>query len=82
MNARVVVSMFGFLASCLLVRGDMPFSLSYSTYLGGSAVDTIYGIATDATGNTYLAGNTFSNDFPTVNAFQGINRGNSTSRHR
>jgi uncharacterized protein (TIGR03437 family) len=49
----------------------------YATYLGGSAVDTVYTLKTDAAGIAYVAGNTFSTDFPTVNALQTINRGES-----
>jgi hypothetical protein len=45
-------------------------SLVYSSYLGGSGGDYGYGIAVDGAGNAYLTGDTFSSDFPTVNAFQ------------
>jgi len=41
-------------------------ALIYSTYLGGSDVDSVNGIAVDAAGNAYLTGNTASNDFPTT----------------
>jgi hypothetical protein len=46
--------------------------LSYSTYLGGTD-DNLRstggnGIAVDASGNAYVVGTTFSNNFPTVNA--------------
>lgn len=40
--------------------------LSYSTYLGGTGVDRINGIAVDAAGNTYVTGQTWSDDFPTT----------------
>jgi uncharacterized protein (TIGR03437 family) len=40
-------------------------SLGYSTYLGGSSFDFAYAIAVDAVGNAYVAGGTFSGDFPT-----------------
>src|SRR5437899_8244974 len=43
--------------------------LNYSTYLGGSLDDGIspgLGIAVDSTGNAYVAGTTFSSDFPTT----------------
>ena len=44
--------------------------LIYSTYLGGSSGDFVYGTAIDASGNTYITGHTDSSDFPTVNPFQ------------
>jgi hypothetical protein len=45
-------------------------ALVYSTYLGGSGGEEALGIAVDATGNAYIAGMTFSTDFPTANAIQ------------
>jgi Abnormal spindle-like microcephaly-assoc'd, ASPM-SPD-2-Hydin/Beta-propeller repeat len=40
--------------------------LSYSTYLGGTVQDQVESIAVDALGNAYIAGGTFSLDFPTT----------------
>jgi len=46
--------------------------LVYSTYLGGSGGDDNYGIAVDASGNAYVAGDTTSTDFPLMNPLQGV----------
>ncbi len=45
-------------------------SLLYSTYLGGSGTDSVTAIATDASGNAYLAGAIDSSDFPMQAAFR------------
>jgi hypothetical protein len=45
-------------------------ALSYSTFLGGSGEDVANGVAVDGEGHLYLAGSTYSVDFPTVNARQ------------
>ncbi|MGD2085938.1 MAG: SBBP repeat-containing protein [Candidatus Aminicenantes bacterium] len=45
-------------------------SLIYSTYLGGGDNDSGYGIAVDNSGYVYVAGATFSTDFPTLNQYQ------------
>lgn len=49
-------------------------ALVYSTYLGGSLPDGNYdvNVAVDGAGSAYLAGNTFSADFPTSNAIQPV----------
>ena len=41
-------------------------SLVFSTYLGGSGQDLPHAIAVDAAGSIYVAGLTYSNDFPTT----------------
>jgi hypothetical protein len=51
----------------LSVAGD---SLVYGTYLGGDGEEKAYGIAVDASGNAYVAGETYSTDFPTQNPYQ------------
>jgi len=38
--------------------------LTYSTYVGGTGVDTAFGIALDAAGDAYIAGTTTSPNFP------------------
>jgi hypothetical protein len=51
-------------------------SIAYCTYLGGSADDHGAAIAVDSAGNAYIAGSTFSSDFPVANPFQASNAGN------
>ena len=46
--------------------------LVYSTYLGGSGGDFGYGVVVDDDGNAYIAGGTFSRDFPTVDPLQPV----------
>ena len=45
-------------------------AIVYATYLGGAAADRANAIKVDATGAVYVSGDTFSNDFPVVNAVQ------------
>ncbi len=44
--------------------------LVYSTYLGGSDEDYVFGLAIDGSGNAYATGFTPSANFPVLNAFQ------------
>jgi hypothetical protein len=50
-------------------------SLSYSTYLGGTAEDDAYAIAIDGSGDAYVTGQTKSTDFPTKGALSLVNKG-------
>lgn len=50
-------------------------TLIYSTYLGGAGNDSGNGIAVDASGNAYVAGYTYSSNFPTLSAYQISNNG-------
>ncbi len=49
--------------------------LSYSSFLGGSSPDRAFGIGLDAAGNTYVAGRTFSLNFPSVGGVQPVRAG-------
>jgi hypothetical protein len=55
-------------------------ALVYSTFLGGSNGDYANAIAVDGTGSAYVAGTTYSADFPTTpGAFQTTKNGNSNA---
>jgi Big-like domain-containing protein/beta-propeller repeat-containing protein/carboxypeptidase family protein/IPT/TIG domain-containing protein len=41
----------------------------FSTYLGGTKTDVPYGVAVDPSGNVYVAGQTWSSNFPLANAY-------------
>ena len=50
--------------------------LSYATYLGGSGDDFGRLITVDGAGVVYVTGETYSTDFPLVNPYQPVSRGN------
>ncbi len=50
-------------------------TVGYITYLGGTGEDTGTSIAVDSTGAAYVAGFTFSTNFPTSSPFQAANAG-------
>jgi uncharacterized repeat protein (TIGR01451 family) len=53
-----------------VAKFDTSGNGQYSTYLGGSGNDRGTGVAVDILGNTLVAGDTASVDFPTVSPFQ------------
>jgi uncharacterized protein (TIGR03437 family) len=52
-------------------------ALLYSTYLGGENTDALNAIALDSAGNAYVAGSSYSANFPTLNAYQSKLQGGS-----
>ena len=57
-------------ADAFVTKMNASGALVYSTYLGGTGMDTANAIAVDASGNAYVAGQTFSSDLPVAGAFQ------------
>ena len=51
-------------------------ALGFSTFLGGAAVEHAGGIAVDSAGGVYVAGGTYSANFPVLGAIQAANGGN------
>ena len=47
-------------------------ALAYGTYLGGASTDEAWDVAVDAAGAAYVAGRTYSSDFPTLGAVQAV----------
>jgi hypothetical protein len=61
----------GYIDAFVTKLNDTGSALAYSTYLGGSANDAGSGVAVNASGSAYVAGYTYSSDFPTTpGAFQ------------
>ena len=60
----------GGFCDAFVTKLDPAGSISYSTYLGGSAQDPGIGIAVDTAGNAYVTGWTRSPNFPTKNPLQ------------
>ena len=51
----------------ILVVLDARGRVSYATYFGGSSNDSAYAVAVDGEGHIYVAGTTWSADFPVLN---------------
>ncbi len=56
----------GILDGCISVLDNNLHNIIWSSYLGGSQLDAIYGITIDDTMNVYVCGGTSSTDFPTT----------------
>ncbi|HSF07063.1 MAG TPA: SBBP repeat-containing protein [Methylomirabilota bacterium] len=55
-----------------VIKLDPNGVIAYSTFLGGSGVDTAFGIAVDGNGRAHVAGGTRSIDFPIASALQAL----------
>ena len=67
---------FGGQTDAFVTKLSPAGAIAYSTFLGGSGTEHAGGIAVDAAGNAYVAGGTYSTDFPvTSSAFQRNNAG-------
>ena len=64
-------------SAVFLTKISSTGQLVYSTYLGGSGSNSGSGLAVDASGNVYLAGQTTSTNFPTVGPYQSALKGSS-----
>jgi hypothetical protein len=71
--SRCIVFVLVVLGFSLGAHADIPFSLSYSTYLGGSSWEHARDIFTDAAGFTYVVGGTGSSNFAGASSFPGTN---------
>ena len=45
-------------------------NITYSTYIGGSDIDHLYSVAMNTKNEIYIVGDTYSTDFPVINAIQ------------
>jgi uncharacterized protein (TIGR03437 family) len=57
--------------NAFVLKLDPTGQIIYSTYLGGSANDRANAVAVDSAGSVYIAGNTFSTDFPGQSSYIG-----------
>ncbi len=81
--AGALQTVFGGATDGFVAKLDSSGSaFQYVTYLGGSRVETVTGLAIDANGNAYVTGSTDSAQFPTASAIDGALPGNATSLYR
>jgi hypothetical protein len=75
-NASTLTGFANVFVSKLNAAAIGAASMVFSTYYGGTSVDSATGgIAVDTAGNFYIAGNTDSSDFPTVTPYQATLKG-------
>ena len=67
---------FGGFVDAFVAKYDASGTRVWSTCLGGDSADVGLGVETDASGNSFVTGNTFSLTFPIKFGFQGDRGGN------
>ncbi len=66
---------FGGKTDAFVAKLTSSGAIAFSTFLGGAAAEHAGGIAIDSSGNVYVAGGTYSTNFPVAGAIQGANAG-------
>lgn len=67
--ARLLAGSFTSSDGFVVKLGPSGASRIYATFLGGSSSDTVFGVAADSAGRTYVTGSTGSLNFPQLNSF-------------
>jgi hypothetical protein len=68
--ANAAQPVFGGQTDAFVTKLNSSGAISFSTFLGGAATEHAGGVAVDLNGNIYVAGGTFSTNFPVVAAIQ------------
>jgi len=66
----LILSSLTFVEAAKFDKARAPFTLGFSTYLGGVIADQIWAMTVDGQGNTYVTGYTASSNLPVINALQ------------
>jgi hypothetical protein len=74
--ANALKPKYGPAGDAFVTKFDVNGALVYSTFLGGSNIDSATTIAVDSSGDAYVGGYTRSINFPMVNPVQQTNAGN------
>ena len=77
-SLNAVQAPFGGNQDAFVTKLNPAGALLFSTFLGGSNAEHAGGIAVDSSGNVYVAGATWSTNFPVVSAIQSTNAGGET----